>query len=311
MQFYDHETVFNAVRKTDRDADREKFYRAALNSGTHRMELGVKNLDAEMHLRVAAELGWEKAGKPYYNIWPGMLDMLLGLDLAKVPVPYLKMPSPDPLLIRLPVGHNHPKLGYVGGQHVSTILVISGDTIEDGNPLRKFVIVVDFAETAETQLLIQCVGLNSGLTLSDFFEHSYPTQNGYLGLTTEQLLTTKDLNRGVLALLSTICLIARDPELVIPDVLAKDRDKFERETDQEKIAAIVDRARRRGKFGWDIGKGIETAPHWRKPHPALVWTGKGRSEPKIVLRKGSIVHREKITEVPTGYAVDEEPVPVA
>ena len=27
-------------------------------------------------------------------------------------------------------------------------------------------------------------------------------------------------------------------------------------------------------------------PHYRRPHPALVWTGHGRAVPRIVLRKG-------------------------
>jgi hypothetical protein len=37
----------------------------------------------------------------------------------------------------------------------------------------------------------------------------------------------------------------------------------------------VDKAHRRGKVGWNVGRHIEVAPHYRRPHMALVWTGTG------------------------------------
>ena len=33
---------------------------------------------------------------------------------------------------------------------------------------------------------------------------------------------------------------------------------------------------------WNIGRGIEVIPHMRRPHPALMHTGHGRTIPKIV-----------------------------
>jgi hypothetical protein len=66
-------------------------------------------------------------------------------------------------------------------------------------------------------------------------------------------------------------------------------------------AAIIDRAKRRGKIGWNIGKGIEVIPHMRRPHPALVWTGHGRVTPRIILRKGCLVHQDALKRIPTGF----------
>ena len=91
-----------------------------------------------------------------------------------------------------------------------------------------------------------------------------------------------------------------DPELIIPDVLNKDRDKFLNANDELRLK-LIDRAKRRGKFGFTLGRDLEKIPHVRRPHPALVWTGVGRKIPKIIMRAGSIVHREKIEKVPTGY----------
>lgn len=80
------------------------------------------------------------------------------------------------------------------------------------------------------------------------------------------------------------------------DVLADDRAKFDDSGDQK----YVEKARRRAKIGWDMGRRIEVIPHYRRPHLTLAWTGAGRSVPKIVPRRGSVVHREVVERVPSG-----------
>ena len=79
-------------------------------------------------------------------------------------------------------------------------------------------------------------------------------------------------------------------------MLADDREKFQRTRDTK----YVEKAIRRGKRGWIVGAGIEVIPHLRRPHPALVWTEKGRSVPKIVMRKGSVVHRGGVEKLSSG-----------
>jgi hypothetical protein len=81
-------------------------------------------------------------------------------------------------------------------------------------------------------------------------------------------------------------------ELIEPDVLAADRGK-------PLTDALIDKARRRGKNGWNVGRTAEVSPHWRGPCPlALYWTGSGRQTPVYRYRKGCIVHRGTM---PTGY----------
>ena len=96
----------------------------------------------------------------------------------------------------------------------------------------------------------------------------------------------------------SLCLLENDPSVIEPDVLSKDRDKYENTGDQK----YVDKAHRRGKVGWNVGRHIEVSPHYRRPHMALVWTGHGRAVPKIVPRQGSVVHRELVEKVPSGFA---------
>jgi hypothetical protein len=79
--------------------------------------------------------------------------------------------------------------------------------------------------------------------------------------------------------------------------LAGDRAKFEQTGDRR----YVDKARRRGKVGWDVGRRLEVIPHYRRPHMALAWTGRGRAVPRVVPRKGSVVHREVVEKAPSGF----------
>ena len=60
--------------------------------------------------------------------------------------------------------------------------------------------------------------------------------------------------------------------------LADDRAKFEQTGDQR----YVDKARRRGKVGWDVGRRLEVIPHYRRPHMTL----KNSSQFRITHRKG-------------------------
>ena len=111
------------------------------------------------------------------------------------------------------------------------------------------------------------------------------------------IVIPEDLTTDCVRLCCSLCLLENDPEIIAPDVLADDRAKYEQNHDEK----YVDKARRRGKVGWDVGRRIEVMPHYRRPHMALVWTGQGRAVPKIVPRSGSIVHREIVEEVPMGW----------
>ncbi len=62
----------------------------------------------------------------------------------------------------------------------------------------------------------------------------------------------------------------------------------------------VDKAYRRGKIGWDVGKHIEVIPHFRHPPMTLARTGAGRVVPNTMPRRGSVVHREAVEKLPSG-----------
>lgn len=93
-----------------------------------------------------------------------------------------------------------------------------------------------------------------------------------------------------------VLMLAGDPEFCSPVILSKDIGK----PIDERLAVL--RAKRRGVVGFTIGKSIAIGPHVRRPHFAIRWTGKGYATPRYVPVKGCMVHKNKLTSVPTGYA---------
>jgi heme exporter protein D len=96
-----------------------------------------------------------------------------------------------------------------------------------------------------------------------------------------------------------IALLAKDPKFAEPILLQRDQHRTFA-TDEARNAAI-ERAKKRGRFGFEIGKDMEVSPHMRRPHFSIRWTGKGAEVPKLVPVKGSIVNKTKLFPIPTGY----------
>jgi len=98
-----------------------------------------------------------------------------------------------------------------------------------------------------------------------------------------------------------VMMLAADPDYIKPVLLKADEGKTT--PIEERIA----RARNRGVYGFAIGEEIERCPHFRRPHFAIRWTGKGAEIPKLVPVKGAVVGDKKLlTSVPTGFENDTE-----
>ena len=136
----------------------------------------------------------------------------------------------------------------------------------------------------------------------------------------EDLKKVNEVTRTFIKIIYGVLAIGDNPDIVKPAVLRADQRKFEATGDYK----YVDKARRRGVFGFNIGEDIPTqaqlkqmvkdnelaleqghkAPHIRSAHLALVWTGHGRAIPKIVLRKSSVINKELLTKIPQGFYED-------
>jgi hypothetical protein len=246
------------------------------------------------HNQMVMEARWYHRKRPYYNVWPAILPMLLRLNLNIESS--LISPPENTLCIRLPVEKNHLAFEFNGERHeVHTIMMVRG-LIRDASGMSMW---IDIGESDPTDMGVtspvytfrnfQCV---PGLTVDQAIA-SLPAHKS----AKEGIVMPDQTISDCVRLACTICLLDDDPELVSPDVLTADVAKWEATHDRK----FVEKAHRRGKVGWDVGKHIEVIPHIRRPHPALYWTGKGGTIPRIQIRKGSLVHRAAIENIPTGH----------
>jgi hypothetical protein len=285
MDFHTYTTTRDACKRSGAIEDPEEFYRAAFD--------GAVQMDsAQFYGQLNVEREWEQAKKPYYSVWPSIVPMLAKLNLA-LDSGLIQLPMPA-LCIRLPKDKNPLSFDWKGEQ-VQIQCMLMGE-INEGRGLS---ILMDIGEM---------VSDGDGFAMPIYTYRNFRRETG---LTVEDALQEIGSNElaepgvqiptGVIGdcvrLCCTLCLLEDDPSIIEPDVLSKDRAKFEGSGDQK----YIDKAHRRGKVGWNVGRHIEVSPHYRRPHMTLVWTGRGRAVPKIVPRRGTIVHREKVENVPSGF----------
>ncbi len=255
------------------------------------------------HVQVAVESRWMESSRPYYKVWPSVASALLKVrldlasDLFSVPLgticlrfpEHVPPPIPDvtAILIDDTLKREHKKgvrgltviYQMSGGKRdgFMGLALVPGEVVQDA---------VDRSEAMTSKALREEPGIMSELKLN---------------------CNEEQHRRGILSLKAalSVCLLASDPDLILPDVLAKDRQRFDDSDDPELRQRLIDKAKRRGTVGWRIGEAYEAVPHFRRPHFALRHTGKGRAIPRIVPVKGSIVHRQKVTAVPTGFMKDD------
>lgn len=229
---------------------------------------------------------WKLSKRPYYLVYPKIVEALLRVELD-FKLPTVTYPTPEQsVLIR-----------FAKGFELCGVI--------------KTLLVSPFYYQNENQRLV-CL-------FADCLDNSWSyIVNGYNNETIRELICHSGLDnldaeqvRQCFKLAVGVSLLDTDPELVVPDVLSSDRTKLLNNTDPQLLVKLIDKAKRRGKFGWAIGKctlptlGNELPPHYRRPHFSVRWTGKGHSIPKLCLIKGSIIHRNSVLKVPTGY-LDKE-----
>ena len=289
MDFHTYTTMRDWTRRADPEdrpaQDIDQFYRRAIADA---QKMGSGQFFGQM----LNERDWEKARRPYYNMWPSIIPMLTRLnldldsDLIQLPLPALCIRFPkDP-------AKNPLKFEWKGEEFPVRCIMLG--EINDGTGLS---LLVDIGEVM------------GGVGVPIYTYRNFPRRPGLtveqsidglgkVGLFSEFGVQVPDsFVMDCIRLCCSLCLLENDPSIISPDVLADDRAKYEASGDQK----FVDKAHRRGKVGWDVGRHIEAIPHFRRPHMMLVWTGHGRTVPKIVPRRGSIVHREAVEKLPSGF----------
>jgi len=276
------------------------------------MQSSVKAADKATFRQQLLERAWEDDKCPYYRVYPSIIPMLLRLNLA-VDTGLIKIPSNLRVFaIHFPKVDHKLSFDDASGHYSVRSILCGPVTLTTGGEFYDGISIwVDFGETygisdPSSNPLIKNLTITSyinipvkkGLTVeaaSAMLRHDPSSAYG--------VVLPEEVHSGIIRLVCTLCLLENDPAIIEPDVLDKDKAKYEAHPDQ----SIIDRAVRRGKRGWNVGRKIEVIPHVRGDSPfALYWTGKGRTIPIIRHRKGCIVHREAISKVSTIKDYDEQ-----
>lgn len=249
------------------------------------------------------EIGWREAGRPFYNCYAIVFDFVRAVKL-QVAWSQLRVPCGGQLLFRFPKG-SEP-------HGMSTLLV--GDVTEaDGDRLISFAVTfagreLSLGERCSELFAFRVSPAESSVTVeekSELWVHSTGNRSVVRG---DEEFHERAYVQFALRLVAFAALVNDDPQMLTPVVLSKDQNAFDASTDEALRDRLVERARRINGRGFDFGKSFEelrrehgTSPHWRNPHPALVWTGKGRTTPRIVFRSGALVSAGELFSLPTGY----------
>ena len=277
----------------------DEFYGSPLHLNVHMNNGG--------RLQVQFEWKWLETRRPYYLLYPAALAAFQRLTLEKIDCAAIQPPSDQTaLIVYLPKGNK-----LLDGDREATALYILTDVVHSDNiPLVAF--GVYYGE----------YGLVSGLKVPSwdywFFERiqgrsiseeiervlkctqPLPIDVKIYGSSESRLLTTEELKR-LTRVGATLCLLNNSPDFLRPDILAADETRCKTPAD---ILKYQQRAHKRGKIGWTIGRDMENQPHTRIPHPAFYWCGPGRTRLEVRYRPGVIVHREVLEAIPTGFEED-------
>jgi hypothetical protein len=244
--------------------------------------IGPKQVDAEHH--------WLQDSRPYYHLYPGILEPLLNLalDLDTGAI----RPPRRALSVCLPTDHQHPRLTFEHGK-VQSILMAKGVSQQNQVSHDAINLFIDVGERMAGCPIhtFRSFRTTEGCTLQGELDGLPDHESAKFGLQIPRPLII-----DCVRLCATLCLLADDPEIIEADVLNKDRQKYLASRDEK----YIEKAHRRGKVGWLVGRDLEMSPHYRRGHFALFWTGAGRHVPKVGWRKGTVVHREQVVKVPTG-----------
>jgi len=316
MQFWDYSTMYSWGQKngfkSKTMADFNDTYIPWLDRVCQETRgKSISEVDPFTPALLETERLWCEARRPYYNVWPGIIPSLTKLKLD-IDAGYFALPLPE-LLIRLPVKAEHPlRFEYEGKEWaLRNILCANTDlkySAKPGDPHYIPGFTGKLVKAISYQIDIgECIEDLPGLPVRQYkhilVEPGRSIEWSFTNIPNHEsaakgVLYPAWFNEDVARLICTVCLMASDPEIVEPEVLSSDEERYSKTRD----SALVDKAHRRGKVGWNVGKDIEVVPHYRRACPAaLYWTGEGRRFPKVRFRRGSVIHRKRLASVPTGF----------
>lgn len=211
-----------------------------------------------------AEWNWYKIKRPYYNSYPYISERAFNFDISDITPSQVPRFPEESIVVMFPEGS------------LFQSLLLSFMEVEDDVP---YELVTVAGHHWNGDIVVY------GFDMKDEDINSFRDQN--------------DDKSACLRAAIFIALASRSPGLLEPVIC----DKMKHLPLDEAVRRSV--KRRGGQKIFSLGKALEESvamtPHYRRPHPAIYWTGKGRKIPTVVFRAGSMVNHKKVTDIPTGY----------
>lgn len=238
--------------------------------------------ETDVYMGCATVAKWYQERRPYYRIYPGVLETILKLNMDKV----LQMNN-----MEFPFGLNTLEIEFpeicwdIWGFHACVVRALD-DTYY-------------------------------GVTVA-YMDDGY----GFFPLNRKTFKNNRDKEDPRVRLLGRILFgilaIGDDPEIVKPIILQADKRKYEETKDPK----YIDKARRRGVIGFDLGPDIPTQeevqkmiaenelaeqqgrkrPHKRCAYLGWRWVGhKGAQKLKLTWIKEAFINKDLLTAIPQGF----------
>jgi hypothetical protein len=235
---------------------------------------------------LGAEFAWIKRRRPFFNVHPPVLRGLANTSLSIKPcsIPMSVVHDIGIICVKFPTVVSHKLLTGVSHFYLTianTLIDVVRQTI-----VTKKSVGIGY-HTRDAMFHITCP-----------MDEDFESANSRLFEDSVEQSDFEVSQRHYISRIALgVMLLAADPGFIEPVLLRRDLGKID---DKQKLA---ERARRNGVIGYEIGSNMEVSPHFRRPHFAIRWTGKGSTIPRLVTVKGAIIHKSQL-EVPTGYELD-------
>lgn len=241
---------------------------------------GLQNIsEGEKRLFQIGSL-WYRQRRPFFNVYPGVEKCLRNtrLDIDPAAIPHSVIHHLGVMEVRLPTASKTRSFFLA----VLPIAQVGKAPIMAVHTMR--------TDARGIQSSVSCFGkpLNDG--------SSPVIDDEWSGSREADEMISESTARLRIAI--GVMLLAADPRYCEPVLLNRDKGKVLNEAER---SVAIERAKRNGNYGFDIGKSIEVSPHFRRPHFAIRWTGKGAAVPRLVPVKGALINETLVTTVPTGY----------
>jgi hypothetical protein len=236
------------------------------------------------------------ADRPFFNVYPKIADSLLKTNLSIKPGDISRSLIHDipAISVHLPVGSDAAK--QVGTNWFILSLFI-GPAFEKMKKLglsKLFLTEEPFMCVYSNSDDMASMRLSTSVMDHTFADAEWIDVEGSRNAVPEDGYDKKKVD-SLCRLALGILFLAADPEYVKPVLLKADENKT------TPLEERIDRAKRRGVYGFTIGEEVERCPHFRRPHFAIRWTGNVGKIPKLVPVKGAVIGKKLMTTVPTGF----------